>query len=470
MNEKVEVKSPFDAIDLEFEHRGSKIVLPDDPREMTTKEAIKVLQRRQADEEKVYDINETIKCHFYDGLVALARALKDKYGYSSTTDGKVNTMFGPMRVPPQLVNVRTGFNPEDFIQVPFGGYQFPGVEGEITLGYGLWKDIPVLNLTGKVKKKEREIVMEIVNLAQKFAKDQSIYRGKSIILEKDERTSKVDFTHPLEFFNPASGTEIPIFNADTERLIKVAVMTPIEQSAACRRERIPLKRGVLFEGPYGCGKTLVSRQVAQIANANGWTFILCTSAQALKYALTFAKMYQPAVVFAEDIDRLMNNRNEGANDLINQIDGVVGKNDEIITVLTTNFAENIDKAMLRPGRLDAVVSIRPPEGEAVERLVRFYAGNLLDTNEDLSKVGAKLAGHIPASIREVVERSKLAMLANGHKRVSAIDLDVMADSLKNHQDLMDRASGAGAVKPDTVGEAIGKAIIDAMKQAGIIDD
>ena len=361
--------------------------------------------------------------------------------------------------------MRTGPNVTDVIQVPFGGYKFPNVEGEIIIQVATVRGIPMLQLIGQVKKKERTIVMEIVELTTKFAREQSIYRGKSIILEKDESSNGIDFSHPLDFFNPRSGNEIPIFNADTERLINVAVMTPISKSAACRAANVPLKRGILFEGPYGCGKTLVSRQVAQVANDANWTFILCTSAQALKYALTFAKMYQPAVVFAEDIDRVMGSRNEGANDLINQIDGVVGKNDEIITVLTTNFAEKIDKAMLRPGRLDAVVSIRPPEAEAVQRLIRFYAGPLLDEKDDIQKIGEKLAGEIPASIREVVERSKLAMLANGHKKITSADLDVMADSLKNHKDLMDRAKGAGADDPDPLGEAIKKVFMEGLVKA-----
>ena len=241
--------SPFDEIDLEVDRGGSKIVLPDDPREMTIKEGIKALQRVQADEEKVYDINETIKCHFYDGLVALARALKEKYGYSEATGGMVQTFFGPRRTPPQLVNVRTGPNVTDVIQVPFGGYKFPNVEGEIIIQVATVRGIPMLQLIGQVKKKERTIIMEIVELTTKFAREQSIYRGKSIILEKDESSNGIDFSHPLDFFNPRSGNEIPIFNADTERLINVAVMTPISKSAACRAANVPLKRGILFEGP-----------------------------------------------------------------------------------------------------------------------------------------------------------------------------------------------------------------------------
>jgi SpoVK/Ycf46/Vps4 family AAA+-type ATPase len=67
--------------------------------------------------------------------------------------------------------------------------------------------------------------------------------------------------------------------------------------------KVPLKRGVLLEGPYGTGKTLTAFVTAKKCVENGWTFIMLDRVAALKEALTFARMYAPAVVFAEDIDR-----------------------------------------------------------------------------------------------------------------------------------------------------------------------
>lgn len=424
----------WDSVDLELDRHGEKIILPDSPTAMTIPDGIKALKRIHEAQETVYGINETVHCHFYDGIVAFARALKEKYGYSQAvpTPG----MFGP--TPPHFVHVKTGPGITDFVQVPYGSFQLPNIEGVLKTEFAMSRGIPVLRISGKVKAKEKHIVMELVALTKKFSEEQSIYRSRSIILERDEKDG-INFEEPLLFFDPHSGMEVPIFNEDTQHLIDVAIMAPIAKSADCRSMKIPLKRGILLEGPYGCGKTLTARQVARTANENGWTFILVTAATALRYALTFAKMYQPCVVFAEDIDRMVDERNEGANDLINEIDGVVGKNDEIITVLTTNFAERIDKAMLRPGRLDAVVSIRPPEAEAVKRLIRFYAGGRLDAKEDLSKPAAKLAGNIPATIREVVERSKLSMLHHGRDKITAEDLIVSADGMQNHLALIEKA-------------------------------
>jgi SpoVK/Ycf46/Vps4 family AAA+-type ATPase len=96
--------------------------------------------------------------------------------------------------------------------------------------------------------------------------------------------------------------------------------------------------------------------------------------------------------------------------------------------------------MLRPGRLDTVVSVRAPDKEAAIRLVRMYAGKLLDPAFELedSGVGDVLAGEIPAIIREVVERSKLAALRrdNGNLLLTPGDIEITAKGMKAHMNLL----------------------------------
>lgn len=461
------------AKDTAIHREGTKIILPADPVDMSNLSAIAILKRAEEAERMVYTIQETIPVHFFDGLVALFAVMKEKYGYVGTQAKQ--TWWG--EIPPKLIHVKVGPKPSDFVQVPFGQFALPNVEGVIETTYAVVKGIPQLQITGSVRSAEKKIVMELVNAVREYSKLNSIYKGRCVSLDRDE-TGGVDYSQPLEYFDPFTGKEVPIFNAETEKLIETAVLAPIQHSDTCRQMGVPLKRGVLLEGPYGTGKSLTARQTARVASQNGWTFLQVTNVKALKYALMFAKMYQPCVIFAEDIDRITGSRNDGANDLINDIDGVVGKNDEIITVLTTNFADKIDKAMLRPGRLDAVISLRPPETEAVQRLIRFYAGDLLSETADLKPASDKLAGEIPATIREVVERAKLSMIVRSDEHIVTDDLLTSALSMKNHLDLLNGAK-EGQRDPNvddaltvlvdrSVKSEVKKTLMAVLKDAGVI--
>src|SRR5262249_43736373 len=145
---------------------------------------------------------------------------------------------------------------------------------------------------------------------------------------------------------------------------------------------------------------------------NGWTFIYLDTVLDLKRGLDFAARYAPAVLFAEDIDRVVDGeRSVSLDEILNTIDGVDTKNGEIITVFTTNHVEKINPAMLRMGRLDALIHVAPPDAKAAERLVQLYSRGLLEDNCDLTEVGKMLSGKIPAFIREVTERAKIATIA-----------------------------------------------------------
>lgn len=229
-----------------------------------------------------------------------------------------------------------------------------------------------------------------------------------------------------------------ILSRDVEQIVSASLFTPIRQTKRCRELGIPLKRGVLLEGTYGTGKTLTAQVASKLCIENGWTFIYVTEIDDFSKALRFAKRYQPALVFAEDIDRASNDReaDDNFNHVLNTIDGVDMKNTEIMVVLTTNFVEQIDKAMLRPGRLDAVISITAPDAEAVQRLLHLYGRNIIQDGANLSQVGKRLAGQIPAVVREVVERAKLASVDAGRDNLSEQDLLVAANGMMMHMQLL----------------------------------
>lgn len=165
---------------------------------------------------------------------------------------------------------------------------------------------------------------------------------------------------------------------------------------------------------HNTGKTLTAWITAAKAVAQGMTFIYLRHVQDLAEAFEIARLYQPAVVFAEDLDvALTSMEDEEVEQIRNAFDGVNTKNDAIITVLTTNFIEKIadvSQAILRQGRCDLLVDFPLPDAAAAAQLVELYGRGLLEEGFDYQQAGRSLQGHIPAEIREAVERSKMTCI------------------------------------------------------------
>ena len=417
---------------VQIEREGKKIKLPNDPGPMPIEDAISALERLQEDEEQETTVDEKIMAYPLEAAVAFVAAMEKLYGWASPvpTPG----FFGP--IPPHFVSVQTDV--DAWMQVPWGSFKIPGIENNVQIeAKRTPKGEPYLQVFGEVRKRERHVLLELAKETREILKTRSIYRGKALHITTNN-DNQLDMRFPPQFIDlrQVDPDEL-IMNDDVMQQITTNIYAPIEHTAEVRRARIPLKRGVLLEGRYGVGKTLTTRVTAKKCIDNGWTFLTVDRGKSLSEALAFAQRYQPAVVFVEDIDRVTEKRDETANDLLNTIDGILSKSAEVMVVLTTNHVERIEQAMLRPGRLDAVITVAPPDAKSVERLIRLYSRDRLKAGDDLAEVGAELAGNIPSVIREVVERSKLAMIAQRHDSITASDLVVAARGMKAHLKLLE---------------------------------
>ncbi|MGE5512377.1 MAG: AAA family ATPase [Bacteroidota bacterium] len=435
----------------DIEHIGRKITLPADPAKMPIDAAIAALQQRKRDDEQVLTVQEIVDAYPLDGGVAFLLALQREYGWASPipTPG-----FWP--TPPQMITVDVGPKPEDKIQIPWGTFKVPNVERPITTGTTWTEFGPAFVISGTVRRKDADVVKRIADLTRAIVKEQSIYRGKAIRLSMNS-DGNLDVNVPPKFIDTSHIKPDELVLSDhLMSMVETNIFTPIKRTKECLAHNIPLKRGVLLEGSYGCGKTLISAITSKIAPENGWTFIMLDRAQSLRQAIEFAKRYEPAVVFAEDIDRITSVRDEQANDLLNIMDGLLSKHSKVMVVLTTNHVSKINQAQLRPGRFDAVISITPPDAVAAERLIRMYARGLIGESVSLSKIGAALAQAkaIPAVIREVVERAKLAMVARRGSFLDESDLEVSASSMQGHLALLEKAEPQRLTPEQQIGEGI----------------
>lgn len=420
---------------VEIVRTGEKIMLPEG---MSYDEGCTWLQRQKAEEEQVTKYNYVVDAFPLEGAYALRAVLDAKYGHVKASGGPPS-MFEPITYP-TLVGIETGVGKTE--QVPWGGFQVPGIAGAMYTGIALKDGRLQFRLFGETLNKHKQQIADIVDAVRERVRTASIYRGQAIRVSFEEEEDQLNPEDCPKFIDVSKVDPSQlIFSADIERIVKTTLFTPIEHTAECRQYGVPLKRGVLLEGPFGVGKSLTAAVVAKKCVENGWTFITLADASQLAQAIEFARQYQPAVIFAEDIDRVVKGeRTADMDQILNVIDGVGSKALEVFVVLTTNDVASINRAMLRPGRLDAVVTVEAPDAEAAQRLIRLYGRGLLDEGEDLAQVGKMLDGRIPAVIREVVERSKLAAISRlgvGEPlRLKSVDLEIASDTMIRHLELL----------------------------------
>ncbi len=402
---------------------GEKIIVPEP---MGYKEASDILLRKLAEEEQVVAFHETIGCFPLEGAIALHAVLNEMFGAA------LQEASGWM--PPSQITIETG--PDSKVTAPWGAFAFPLDRGtKIHCGEHMHDGRVVLCISGETKKKWMPTILEIATRIRQHVMKHSIYRAKAIRMNFDQPNGAPKFID-LRTVN----VDEVVYTKELTDLIETNIYTPIKHAQACRDAKIPLKRGILAAGPYGTGKSLLARAIAKIGTDNGWTFIYIKDASQLPEAIAFAQLYQPAVIFAEDVDRqVTGDRTEEMDGILNTLDGIDSKTSELMVVLTTNHLDQINQAMLRPGRLDVILNIVAPDSEAVQRLIKLYARGRLDETSDLSEAGDLLAGFTPAIIREVVERAKLVSITRTGKADSWLvgsDIALSAKTMVQQQNLL----------------------------------
>jgi transitional endoplasmic reticulum ATPase len=384
------------------------------PEGMNLSTAVEVLQRRMRYESEETVMAETFDVHPYDGAHALFEVLKNRFGWAEMQVREPKSFFD-RRQPPTMLNVQTGY--KQVTSIPWGTYRLPGgrMDGQLETGMVKKQGRLVFSVQATIFRRDEPFVARIFADVRRYLDEGgSIYQGKAVSLRfRDEAGDLLPLPEP-EFMDTNVDESMLAFPEDTWEAINTSLFTPLRRLDDLRANHIPIKRGVLLGGPYGTGKTLTAKVASKLATQNGITFIYAREADELATVIQFAKLYaNPAVVvFCEDIDSVMTGKREKAvNTILNIIDGVDTKGLNLITLLTTNHTDQITQALLRPGRLDAVITVPPPDAKTVERLLRIYGGDLIPENSSLEKVSRELDGAIPAVIAEVVRRAKLHQIA-----------------------------------------------------------
>ena len=437
------------------------------PEKMKLEDAMILIKRRMKYEEEDVRVTREFNVFPWDGAYALNKALAARYGWAAAeaTPG----FFGDN--PPQMITVKTGVNSN--VKVPWGRFSLPQVEGYVDTGVSRQEGRIVFRLSALVKRKDEATIELLYDTVEDLLKHESIYMGKAIKIRfRDSDGDLLDMPEP-EFMNlDGISRKSLVYSQSVQDLIEVNLFTPIERVQDCIANGIPVKRGVLLGGPYGTGKTMAATVAAKLATEQGVTYVYVPRSDELADAIQFAKQYseKACVVFCEDIDRAVSGeRSIQMDDILNILDGIDTKRSRIITVLTTNHLENINPAMLRPGRLDAIINVTAPDVAAVEKLIRLYGAETIADTEDLSAAATILEGTIPAVIAEVVKRAKLYQLqlqpiGTKVEHISGAAVRIAALTMQEQRTLLEEQSKPKAT-PLTFDQVMQNAVMPAIEEA-----
>ena len=210
---------------------------------------------------------------------------------------------------------------------------------------------------------------------------------------------------------------------DIKQLIQLTIELPLKNPDLYKRKGLNVPKGILFYGPPGCSKTLMARALASesyfnfisIKGPEIFSKYVGDSEKAIRDVFLKARVNSPCIIFFDEIDGIGGKRSGGSGgsavgdrvliQLLTEIDGFAGL-DDVIVIGATNRPEALDDALMRPGRLDELVYIGLPDGEARREIFEIQKRTMnFEEGIDVDNFVSITEGYTGAEIVQVCKKA-----------------------------------------------------------------
>lgn len=238
---------------------------------------------------------------------------------------------------------------------------------------------------------------------------------------------------------------------EVKQRLQASFLAPLQNPELRQLYGKSLRGGLLLYGPPGCGKTFIAKAIAGELSASFMSVSLSgildmfvgNSEKNVTELFAQARESAPCVLFLDELDAIGMKRTltrhsgmRGAvNQLLTELDGIETNNEGVYVLGATNQPWDVDPALRRPGRLDRVLLVVPPDRPAREAIFRLHLKGRPVEGIDLGFLAKATEGYSGADIAHICETASehalLDSVATGTARMIQMkDLKAALDEVR----------------------------------------
>ena len=208
-----------------------------------------------------------------------------------------------------------------------------------------------------------------------------------------------------------------------------------------------LPKGILLIGPPGTGKTLLAKAIAGEANANFFSasgsdfseIYVGVGAKRIRELFAQARRARPAIIFIDEIDCLGKNRKHDHNGELQQTNNALltamdgfDSSEGVIVVAATNRPEDLDEAIMRPGRFDRKVHVPLPDQKGRRAILTTHSRKnpIHAIDHALNVIAQTTPGMSGAELANLLNEAAILSAQRCRKEITLSELEEARDKVR----------------------------------------